>query len=72
MKEFIAMPTERRRLVCTETGGRSDTERQSAYRQLFRAVVNKNDLEVIRESTNKGWVLSNDRFRDKMEKLSGR
>jgi len=77
MNEFVAMPAERRRLACTEAGtqrrlGRSDTERQSAYRQLFRTVVNKNDLEVIRESTNKGWELGNDRFKDKIEKLSGR
>jgi putative transposase len=52
--------------------GRSDEDRQSAYRQLFRAQVAKDDLEAIRESTHKGWVLGNDRFRAKIERLSGR
>lgn len=46
--------------------------RRSAYRQLFRAAISRVDLEAIRESTNKGWVLGNDRFREKIEKLSDR
>ena len=52
--------------------GRTDLERQSAYRQLFRSAVKRSDLDAIRESTNKGWVLGNDLFRAKIEKLSGR
>lgn len=52
--------------------GRSATARQSAYRKLFRAAVSKTDLEAIREATNKAWVLGNDRFREKIEQLSGR
>ena len=52
--------------------GRTDSERQVAYRQLFRAQLSKADIEAIREATNKAWVLGNDRFRDKIETLSGR
>jgi putative transposase len=51
---------------------RSDEQRQSAYRQLFRAQIPKGDLEAIRQSTHKAWVLGNDRFRAKIERLSGR
>lgn len=46
--------------------------RQAAYRLLFRAAVSQTDVEAIRESTNKAWVLGNDRFREKIERLSGR
>jgi putative transposase len=51
---------------------RSSEERLSAYRQLFRAQISKGDLDAIRESTHKGWALGNDRFRAKVERLSGR
>jgi putative transposase len=51
---------------------RSDEQRQSAYRQLFRSQIPKGDLEAIRQSTHKAWVLGNDRFRAKIERLSGR
>jgi putative transposase len=51
---------------------RSSEERLSAYRQLFRAQISKEDLDAIRESTHKGWALGNDRFRAKVERLSGR
>ncbi len=52
--------------------GANESARQSTYRQLFRAAIGRADLEAIRESTNKGWVLGNDRFREKIERLSGR
>ncbi|MGH8760480.1 MAG: transposase, partial [Burkholderiales bacterium] len=51
---------------------RSDGERQARYRQLFRAQLPKADVEAIRDSTNKAWVLGNDRFRQRIEELSGR
>lgn len=47
-------------------------QRQSAYRQLFRAVIGKADLKALREATNKGWVFGNDRFRERIEQLSDR
>jgi putative transposase len=52
--------------------GRSSGERQAQYRQLFRAQLPKADVEAIRDSTNKAWVLGNDRFRQRIEDLSGR
>lgn len=52
--------------------GRTADERQAAYRLLFRAQLAKTDVDAIREATNKSWALGNDRFRDKIELLSGR
>ncbi len=52
--------------------GRSTLERRSAYRELFRFAVCDADLEAIRENTNKAWALGNDRFREKVELLTGR
>ncbi len=52
--------------------GRTDNERQAAYRQLFRAQLSKSDIEAIREATNKAWALGNDRFKAKIETLTGR
>jgi putative transposase len=52
--------------------GRSAQARQSVYRQLFRAQLGKADVEAIREATNKAWVLGDDRFKEKVEKIAGR
>jgi len=52
--------------------GRHTDTRQSAYRQLFRSQLAKADVDAIREATNKAWVLGNDRFRERVEALSGR
>ena len=52
--------------------GRMEPERLSAYRQLFRAQIAKDELEAIRGATHKGWALGHDRFRAKVERLTGR
>ncbi|MFZ3041424.1 MAG: transposase [Thiobacillus sp.] len=52
--------------------GRSAAERQSAYRQLFRAAVSGNDVKAIRECTHKGWALGGERFRAEIEALGMR
>jgi putative transposase len=52
--------------------GRSAQERQSNYRQLFRAQLSKADIEAIREATNQAWVLGSGRFRARIEVLAGR
>lgn len=52
--------------------GRSVQERQSSYRQLFRAQLSKADIEAIREATNKAWALGDAGFRSKIETLAGR
>ncbi len=45
---------------------------QAAYRQLFRGQISKVELESIRAATHKGWALGNDRFRNRIEALTGR
>jgi putative transposase len=52
--------------------GRSPNERQSAYRQLFRAAISGQDLNAIRESTHKGWALGGERFKQQVETLTNR
>lgn len=49
--------------------GKQPEERQSAYRHLFRSHLPETALNDIREATNKAWVLGNDRFKDKLDKL---
>jgi putative transposase len=49
-----------------------EASRLSAYRQLFRSQLSKTDLESIRDTLHKGWVLGDNRFKTKIEKLSGR
>jgi putative transposase len=52
--------------------GATAEARQAAYRQLFRAQLSKPDLSAIRDATNKAWALGNERFRARIEALSGR
>jgi REP-associated tyrosine transposase len=52
--------------------GRTDEERQSAYRQLFRAQISKADVDAIRQATNKSWALGDNRFASKVEALTAR
>jgi putative transposase len=52
--------------------GKTDEERQSAYRQLFKTRIPDMSLEAIREATNKAWVLGSDRFKRRIEKLAER
>lgn len=52
--------------------GRNPADRESAYRALFRGYISKDDLTNIREATNKGWTLGNDRFQEKIKKLTSR
>lgn len=52
--------------------GRSKTKRQLSYRALFDSQVSNTEIDDIREATNKAWVLGNDRFKEQIEKLSGR
>ncbi|MGF1613888.1 MAG: hypothetical protein ACFCVA_08250 [Gammaproteobacteria bacterium] len=44
--------------------GRSEADRQSAYRELFQAAISSNDLAEIRECTHKGWALDGERFKE--------
>ncbi len=48
--------------------GKTDEERQAAYRQLYRHHIPERSLTEIREATNKAWVLGNDRFKERIQK----
>lgn len=46
--------------------GSTEQDRQSAYRQLFRARIPQMTLDAIREATNKAWVMGSDSFKAKI------
>lgn len=46
--------------------------RLEIYRDLFNAHVDKKELDQIRNATNKGLALGNDKFKDEVERLTGR
>ena len=46
--------------------------RQSNYRHLFRACIPNMTLKTIREATNKGWVLGDEKFKTSLEKKLNR
>lgn len=48
--------------------GKTEKERQAAYRHLFRSLIPERVLEDIREATNKAWVLGSTRFKKRMSK----
>jgi putative transposase len=48
--------------------GKTDEDRQAAYRQLFKSHIPESSLDEIREATNKAWVLGNDRFKQRIQK----
>ena len=53
--------------------GKTDEERQVAYRQLFKHRIPEASIAEIRDATNKAWVLGNDRFKQRVqEKLDRR
>jgi putative transposase len=52
--------------------GLSTEQRQSAYRALFQHAVADELLTTIRDATNKGWALGNDRFRIQIEAMTAR
>jgi len=52
--------------------GKTAEERQTAYRALFRGRMAERDLAVIREATDKAWVLGDDRFKQQIEAKTGR
>jgi putative transposase len=47
--------------------GKTEQGRQSAYRSLLRGRLPERSLSEIRETTDKGWVLGEDRFKAQVE-----
>lgn len=52
--------------------GKDDASRQTAYRGLFKDRLSQLETESIRDATNKAWVLGEEKFKRKVEKISGR
>ncbi len=52
--------------------GKEAKERQNAYKKLFRRDIDEDTLVKIRQGTNKGWVIGNDRFKVEIEEMTGR
>lgn len=52
--------------------GKTNEERQCAYRALFRGCMSERDVAAIRDATNKAWVLGDDRFKAQIEAKTGR
>ena len=52
--------------------GATATERSAAYRELFVGQLDTTILNQIRQASNQGMVLGNDRFKREVERLSGR
>ena len=51
---------------------RSEDARRRAYRDLFKADIDVDELNGIRESTHKGWALGDKKFQDMIEGLGDR
>jgi putative transposase len=52
--------------------GRTDDERQYAYRELIYEQIPVGDVEAIRDATNKAWALGDLRFISRIESQSKR
>ena len=60
-----------RRIRSTLALGATDATRQSAYRKLFRAPLDKTALDDIRLALNQNQPLGNSRFYAKIERMLG-
>jgi putative transposase len=52
--------------------GLSTDERCEAYKGLFDSHIESIQLDEIRESTNKSWVLGSSKFKERIEELTAR
>ena len=52
--------------------GKSTKTRTQAYRNLFKNKIDTETIDLITESTLKGWALGDSRFARRIEKRSGR
>lgn len=52
--------------------GKEKEECQTAYRELFSAHVSEEAITEIRNATNKGWALGNERFKEKIAEAVSR
>lgn len=47
--------------------GNDDSERQTAYRALFKRAIAETQLNEIRDATNKAWALGDGRFKERIQ-----
>lgn len=52
--------------------GRNDAERQGAYRDLFRDALDGGFVDALRQATNGGWALGDERFKREIARALGR
>ncbi|NOQ13615.1 MAG: hypothetical protein GQ583_03915 [Methyloprofundus sp.] len=52
--------------------GSDNVSRRLKYHALFEKHIPAADIEAIRAATNKAWVLGDDRFKAKVEKMMAR
>lgn len=52
--------------------GKTDNERQVAYRGLFNGMMTDQELTAIRDATNKAWVLGDEHFKAQIAAKTGR
>ncbi|MBD3669276.1 MAG: transposase [Gammaproteobacteria bacterium] len=52
--------------------GVTKSNRTRAYRELFRYHLDSDDLAQVRKAVNQGMALGNERFKQEVERLSGR
>ena len=57
--------------VYLELGATSE-QRALAYRELFRGHIDDSMLRQIRQATNQGMALGNEKFKQDIERLAGR
>lgn len=58
--------------VLYQSLGKTDSERQEAYRTLFYNEMPDYTLEEIRDAINKAWILGEDRLKKQTEEQTGR
>jgi putative transposase len=59
-------------ILIMNTSAPEPFKRRKNYRELFKHHFSDTVLEQIRKATNKGMIVGNDRFREKIEALTGR
>ncbi|MDP3480899.1 MAG: transposase [Desulfoprunum sp.] len=52
--------------------GRTDTDRQTAYRELFRHELEPGVIDDIRKATNGNYALGSERFKKEISEVAGR
>jgi len=52
--------------------GRDEAERREAYVALFEQAMTDRDIAAIRDTTSKGWVLGDERFKQQIARTLGR